>query len=145
MKNKIVKKNFEICVRGLVEYRGKILICRMKSRNFYFFPGGHVEFGEKAEKALFRELNEELKIKIKKIEFIGTTENVYTELGQKHHEINLVFSVLVDAVSEKSKEGHIDFVFVDKKKFRKIRVLPISLQRSLTRWFKDKKLFWTSQ
>ncbi|MDD3607942.1 MAG: NUDIX domain-containing protein, partial [Candidatus Moranbacteria bacterium] len=60
MNNK--SENFEICSRAIIIKNRKILLPKPKDENWYFFPGGHVEFGEKAEDALRRELKEELDV-----------------------------------------------------------------------------------
>jgi 8-oxo-dGTP pyrophosphatase MutT (NUDIX family) len=85
-------ENFEICIRAIIQDKGKILVCFLKKEGIYFFPGGHLEFGESIPDALFREIKEELGIKIKKFSLIGLVDNFYEEEGKKHHEINLVFS-----------------------------------------------------
>jgi len=139
------KDKFEICVRSIIQNRGKILVCKNKEKDYYFFPGGHIDFGESAESALVRELKEELNISIKKLSFIGTVENIFIQDNEKHHEINLVFNVLVAKAKDKSEEDHIDFFFFDKKRFLKEEVLPIALQKTVMKWLKDKKLFWASQ
>jgi ADP-ribose pyrophosphatase YjhB (NUDIX family) len=41
-------KNIEICVRAIIKSKGRILVCRHKEKKYYFFPGGHVDFGERA-------------------------------------------------------------------------------------------------
>jgi len=146
------KKQFEICVRGIIKHRGEILVCWNKEKKYYFFPGGHIDFGETAEAALVRELKEELNITVKKLSFIGIIENIYIERQDKHkeqegkhHEINLVFSVSAGKVKDKSLEDHIDFVLLNKRDFQKTKVLPISLQKNTIKWLKDKKIFWASQ
>lgn len=138
-------KKIEVLVRAIIEIDRKILVCKKKNKKYYFFPGGHVKFGESAESAVTRELKEELNILIKKCSFIGVMENMYNEDNQKHHEINLVFSALVDRAKDKSLEDHIDFAFLNKKEFQKEKVLPVSLQKSVIKWLKDKKTFWESQ
>ena len=134
-------QNIEVCVRAVIMHRGRILVCWHKLNNHYFFPGGHIEYGELAEKALERELEEELDINVKKMFFIGLTENIYREKGEKHHEINLVFRVLADKVKEKSREDHLNFAFLAIAGFKARRVLPPSLQKSVVKWLKDKKTF----
>lgn len=138
-------QNFEICVRAIIEQKGKILVCYQKEKRYFFFPGGHLNFGERVEDALERELNEELGIKIKNFSFAGIVDNVYEEEGRKHHEINLVFKVKPKKLTAKSKETHIDFIFFDKKTFQKEKVLPIALQRAILKFQKRKKIFWASQ
>ena len=139
------KDKFELCVRAIIQNDDRILVCKRKDKDYYFFPGGHIEFGETAEQALIRELNEELSILIKKVSFIGVGENILNQDDQKHHEINLVFKVLADKVEDKSKEDHIDFFFFNREKFSKEKVLPISLKEAIIKWQKDKKLFWLEQ
>lgn len=137
--------NFEVCVRAAIFNRGRILVCWHKAKKHYFFPGGHVEYGEEAKDALQRELKEELGIKVKKMSFIGITENIYQESEKPHHEINLVFQVFADETKDKSEEDHIDFVFFSEKEFKEKEILPISLQKSVIKWLKDKKVFWASE
>jgi len=138
-------ENFEVCIRTIIQDRGKILVCHHKEKDFYFFPGGHLKFGEKIQDALSREIKEELNVKVKKIKFIGLVDNFYKEAGERHHEINLVFDTKVDKISKQSRENHIDFIFFDKKRFKKEKILPIALQKSILKWLKDKKFFWASQ
>lgn len=139
------KNQFELCVRAIIQNQGRILACWHKLKKYYFFPGGHINFGETAESALIRELKEELDIKVRKLSFIGIVENIYREDGEKHHEINLAFDVSVKKVKDKSLEDHIDFIFLNKKQVRKEKILPVSLQKNVIKWLKDKKTFWTSQ
>jgi len=138
-------ENFEVCVRAIIQRRDKILVCRNKEKGYYFFPGGHLNFGESMPQALSREIKEELDISVKDYLFVGMVDNIYEEDGQKHHEINLVFNVIPDKISERSKENHIDFIFFDKDRFSKERVLPIALQKAVLEWLRNKKVFWASQ
>lgn len=137
---------YEICARALIRKEGKILVCRFKGRDFYFFPGGHVEWFEKSEDALRRELKEELDMETGQMEYVGTVENIYEDNGEKHHEINLVFKVdPVGEVKDKSMEDDSDFFFLSTDDFSKETVLPLALRDSVAKWFKDKKIFWASQ
>jgi len=140
------KNQIEICVRAVVRDRDRILICWHKLKKYYFFPGGHIDFGEVAKLALMRELKEELDIKVKKLSFIGIVENIYKDKDDKdkHHEINIVFAVVAEKVRDKSLEDHIDFVFFNKKELQKEKILPISLKKSVIKWLKDKKPFWVN-
>lgn len=137
-------KNFEICVRGIIEHNNKILVAKDKGKNYYFFPGGHVDFEEKIEDALQRELKEELNISINEFFFVGVVENIYTEEGNQHHELNIVFNVKVKKVKDKSKEDHMDFFFFDIERFSKEDIRPLALRDSIVTWLKDKKSFWAS-
>jgi ADP-ribose pyrophosphatase YjhB (NUDIX family) len=114
-------ERFEICIRAIIQNKGKILVCFHKKKGYYFFPGGHLEFGESISDALFREVKEELGIKIKKFSLIGLVDNFYEEEGKKHHEINLVFHVIPEKIVSESREDHISFFLIKrglkKKKF----------------------------
>lgn len=130
------KNQFEVCARAIIKDKGRILVCWHKEKKYHFFPGGHVEFGESAKAALVRELKEELDIKVKKISLFGVFENMYIEKNDihpehrgLHHEINFVFEVTAKNPKDKSLEDHIDFVFLDKNKFKKTKVFPLSLQK----------------
>jgi len=139
------EKGFEVCVRGIIRRGNRILVCKRKDKNYYFFPGGHVEFGESAEGALRRELKEELDISIKNVSFIGAMENIFREERRKKHELNLVFDVKAEKAKDKSMEDHLDFFFFDIKQFSKEKVLPIALKKQVMDWLKDRKSFWVSQ
>ena len=147
--NKKMDKNknndFEICARAIIQNNGNILVCYEKGKGYYFTPGGHIEFGESAKEALFRELKEELNISIKKYSFMGAVENVFIQDNEHHHELDLVFNVEAENVSDKSEEDHIDFLFMDIKRFSQEKILPIALHKVLLKWLRDKKMFWASQ
>ena len=144
------KKEIEVLVRIIIQDKGKILICKKigkdyRGKDYYFFPGGHVEFGESAKEALDRELKEELGLKIKKCSFVGGSEHLFTEDGEKHHEINLAFDVKADKLKLKSREIHIEFFLKTKKELSKEKVLPKVLTKAILKWLKGKKPFWVSE
>lgn len=139
------KNRFEICLRAIVENNSKILVCRNKKKGYYYLPGGHLEYGEKIKDALAREIKEELSAVLDKMSFIGAVDNIFTEDGEKHHEINLVFKAKLKNNKTKSMEDHIDFSFLDKKEFAKAEFYPIALKKAILKWLKDKKIFWASQ
>ena len=143
-------KEFEVCVRAIIRYRGKTLVCYHRKKRRYFFPGGHIKFGESINEALKREIKEELNIFVKKFSFIGMVDNIYREEGKEHHEINFVFDTKTDRITEgreieETKGDHISFILFDKKRFSKERVLPIALRESILKWLKNRKMFWASQ
>ncbi|PIQ74885.1 MAG: ADP-ribose pyrophosphatase [Candidatus Portnoybacteria bacterium CG_4_8_14_3_um_filter_40_10] len=137
--------NIEIITRAVILDKDKILLCKKKSADYYFLPGGHIEFGETAQQALERELKEELNIETDKIDYIGTIENMFSENGNRHHEINLVFAVKPQNHSSISNEDHIDFFWTGINKLAGESVEPIALKQAILQWLKDKKLFWGSE
>ena len=145
-----MNKKIDVLVRAIIQERGKILVCKKigkdyRGKNYYFFPGGHMDFGESARKALKRELKEELGLEIKKSSFIGGSERVFIEAAKKYHEINLVFQVLTDKIKTKSKEDHLQFFLMDKDQLSREKVLPKALTKAVLKWLKGKEFFWASQ
>jgi 8-oxo-dGTP diphosphatase len=136
----------ELIARAVIIHRGKILLCRMKSKGHYFFPGGHVEFGEDIREALRREIREELGVSLGKIlQFIGIGENTYRDGVELHHELNIVFVGKLNRFTNKAIEDHIEFCWVDFKQLTKIDVLPRALIKSVQKWLKNKKMFSVSE
>lgn len=140
-----MKKNIETIARAVIINKGKILMCQAKGRSWYYFPGGHVEFGEAADDALAREMKEELGAKIDDIRFIGFVENVFNQDKKDHHEMNLVFQAKIDGLPKTSLEDHIEFHWIDVNSLDKENILPISLKKMVLRWIKDKKIFWATE
>lgn len=81
---------------GVFWNNGKILVYKgydhVKQEYFYRPIGGGIEFGEYAAETLHREIREEIQAKIKRIEYIGTLENLFTYEGRQGHEIVLMFN-----------------------------------------------------
>lgn len=135
---------FEIITRAVIINRGKILLCHQKNKRYYFFPGGHIEFGESAKDALRRELKEEFGAKVVNAKLIGSSENFYGKTKAKHHELNLIFAVKLNTPKVQAVEDHIYFSWIAIENFQRITVLPKSLHKAVTNWLKDKKPFWAS-
>lgn len=141
MRNKNI---FEICARAIIIRNGKLLVCRCRDRNYHFFPGGHVEFGETAKQTLKRELKEELGVNARKFSYMGTVENIYSEHANMHHEINLVFKAGAGKFPSVSKEDHLVYNFVDLKNLKREQIYPLVLCDAVSKWLKNKENFWMS-
>jgi 8-oxo-dGTP pyrophosphatase MutT (NUDIX family) len=69
-----------------------------KMQTFYRPLGGKIEFGEKAEDTVRRELKEELNVKVGELCYLGTLENIFTFDGAPGHEIVMIYDgVLTDS------------------------------------------------
>lgn len=64
---------------------------RVKQQRFYRPLGGGIEFGERAEEAARRELQEELGADLTDVRLLGTFENLFTFQGQPGHELIWLF------------------------------------------------------
>ena len=59
----------------------------VKQQTFFRPLGGEVEFGERAEEAVARELLEEIAMPVEVRACLGVTENLFTYQGQPGHEV----------------------------------------------------------
>jgi ADP-ribose pyrophosphatase YjhB (NUDIX family) len=53
--------------------------------------GGTIEFGERSEDAVAREIREELGVEICEVRLVGVLENLFTLNGQQGHEVVFVY------------------------------------------------------
>lgn len=135
-------QKIEVILRLIIRRGNEILLTKNKSEGFFFFPGGHLEFGETVEEGIQRELREELDTKAKSHEFVGAVENIFEEEGETHHEINLVFKAEIEDPHDNSQEDHIDFHFKPIGELKDINMLPETLKEQIMEWFEDRKCFW---
>lgn len=133
-------KEIEILARGVMVSRGQLLVCRNKKAGHLYLPGGHVEIGEGAEKAVCREIMEEMGKRSRVKRFLGCVEQAYMEGGTPHEEINLVFEVAIEGVKVTqdagSREDHIEFHWVPLNGLGRLPFEPAALGRLLPRWMK---------
>jgi len=82
-----------ICV--FRRHDGSILVAPgfdpVKEQRFYRPLGGEIEFGERAQEAVRREIREELGAEIDNVRLLAVTENVFTFLGANGHELVWTF------------------------------------------------------
>jgi 8-oxo-dGTP pyrophosphatase MutT (NUDIX family) len=82
-------------VIGVFRKGDRILVIRVvdpaDGRIFYVPPGGGVEFGERSEEALRREIREELNTELKEPVLIGVIENRFIYAGKAGHEVVFVY------------------------------------------------------
>ena len=130
-------KTIEIIARAVIVRKGALLLCKQKGKDYYFLPGGHVEFGESAEYALKREMKEELGTSVSSLRSIGIVENRFGVGKNERHEINFVYEVRLGTTRVKSIEDHIEFFWKDIRSLAKENLLPPPLKKKLVRWLED--------
>ena len=75
-------------VAAIIKKEDKIFITRRSYGEFkdmWEFPGGKIEVGETKEKALIREIKEELELDINNLEYLTTVEYDYTSFHLTMH------------------------------------------------------------
>lgn len=132
----------EIIVRAVIRRDGQLLVARQHRKSWLFLPGGHVEPGERVEAALARELGEELGTEAKIAGFLGAVEHGYIEDGTTHHEINLVFEVVITATEPVSQEDHLEFHWLPLDQLAEADVRPGALKNALVTAGDDRTPFW---
>ena len=86
-----------IIVKAMLIVRNgeKLLLSRgfdeVKNQRFLRPLGGHVEFGEKGEDTIRREMQEEIGCGALHVQFVSVIENLFTYNGTRGHEIILVY------------------------------------------------------
>ena len=63
------------------------------SKQYYFCRplGGEIEFGERSQNAVRREIQEEIGAEIESLKLIGVVENIFLYEGQPGHEVVFVY------------------------------------------------------
>lgn len=133
----------EIIVRAVVRRDGRLLLARERSTSWLFLPGGHIEPGERVEAALLREIAEELGTAASIVRFLGVVENGYADPdGTPHHELNLVFEVMLADPEPAGQEGHLDFHWLPLDLLADADVRPAALRDALLAGHADTAGFW---
>jgi len=81
-----------LTVDGVIFEKGKILLVRRAIypfQNYWVLPGGHVEYGERVEQAIKREMKEELGLSIKIKKLIGVYSN--PKRDPRYHTVSIVY------------------------------------------------------
>ena len=81
-----------LTVDGLVVEKGKVLMVKRARFPFvdsWVLPGGHVEYGETVEKAVKREMKEELGVSVKIKKIIGVYSN--PKRDPRYHTVTIAY------------------------------------------------------
>jgi 8-oxo-dGTP pyrophosphatase MutT (NUDIX family) len=133
-------QGIELIARGACVVRGALLVCHSRGAGNTFLPGGHVEFGESARRALARELEEELGLPCRVGPFLGAVEHTFVQRRRRHCELNLVFGVRIAGVSPPaapaSREPGLDFRWMRLRDAARSALEPSPLRECLARWMR---------
>ena len=133
-----MSKEIEIIARGVMVRNGHVLLCHNRKKKNYFLPGGHVDLGESAKKALSREMMEEIGLPCTVGRFVGASEHTYVWRGERIFEVNLVFEMKVRGLEPSrpvpSREPKLEFIWWPAAKLTRSKLEPFSLREDLPRW-----------
>jgi NAD+ diphosphatase len=135
-------QNVAAAAGGILELDNKIvLIKRAKEpgKGKLDLPGGFVDPKESAEEALRREVKEELKIELGKLEYLGSYPNIYKYKGVVYHTCDLFFHSKIDALGPEFDRTEIEeLILVDPLEIPEDRIAFESVKMGL-RIFKSWK------
>jgi 8-oxo-dGTP diphosphatase len=139
-----MKKSGEIefLGRAVCVMKGRLLVCHAKGAKIVYLPGGHVEFGEGAETAVCREIEEEMGKRARVKRFLGCVEHAFVQKGERHAELNIVFEVAISGLSPlrqaESQEDYIEFLWIPLRELKSSPLEPARLKKVLPKWLKGK-------
>ena len=123
--------------RAIAIKNGNILLVKNIKKNFYFLPGGGLEFGETLQDAVKREFEEEANLtnlNVKSV--IGIFENIFID-DQKYHTIENLVEVEILDENVVSVEDHISFEWVPIEQITEIKYYPTLLGVKILDWYKN--------
>jgi len=88
--------NTAAAVAGLIfDGDGRLMVIRRSrdpQKGLLDLPGGFVDFGEDAEGALRRELSEELRVEVGRVEYFRSVPNTYQYGGVLYHTLDIFYT-----------------------------------------------------
>lgn len=132
---KKLKRKFRVRVAALIENsNGEFLLIKQtkKKREYWLLPGGGIEFGETAEQALQRELQEELNLSIDRAHFLLLNESIDPD-GERHL-LQIVFRVEIETVEALKVQ---EKVVKDVHFFSIDQILDLELRPDIKDFFED--------
>lgn len=84
---------FNFRVAAIMVHQGKLLVMKSSDAPYWYIPGGRVQLQEQAERAILREMLEELEFAPKIVRPLWLVQNFYNEdvNHQDYHELGLYF------------------------------------------------------
>ena len=141
---KVDKNVFGIALKALVIFNSKVLIIKRDSEddykpNEYDLPGGRLEFGEKPEEALVREIFEETGLKI---EILLPSRIWCMKKNNIEQIIGITFLVTTNSDNVQLSFEHQDFKWIDFNTYNNVELpfwLKLELESGLNLYNKIKK------
>lgn len=142
----------ELIARGVWIHGSRVLLCRSVKKGYLYLPGGHIEFGESAARALEREFLEETNVAVRARELLLASEGSFSTGKRAHHEINLVFRAEPKSPTAAPKppkissaEPEITFEWIDLAAAVDLDIRPLAIKAFLAAGPGETPLEWVSE
>lgn len=132
--------SIEILARALITSRGRVLLCQNRKHAYSYLPGGHVEFGEPAARAVERELLEEAGVAVHAGRLVRAEELAFDQNGTRRHELTLVFHVEHELDQVASREPGIEFHWAGIDHLSSLDIRPATIKTWLAEVLKAQSL-----
>jgi len=128
---------FNLRVAAVISHDQKVLLCTVDGLGYWFLPGGRVRLGEPSERALSRELAEELGHRFPAGRLAFVVENIYWD-SSLQHEVGLYYRLpwppgLADSDLDGGTEPGHRFRWVAISELNSVRFEPAGLIPELQR------------
>lgn len=122
----------------------RVLLNRFVGSPIAFLPGGQVEDGEAVVRALARELVEELGVLVEVGAYVGAVEHQWPEGVPTHYEVNHVFLVDGDAITDPpvSLEDDLEFFWQRVGELAEVNLQPSVLPELIARYVAGERAPW---
>ena len=134
-----MKKIQQVSIKGFLYRDNKVLFLKTSKKGTYELPGGRIDFGENAESAFKREVEEELgfeKIEIGKLintwSFMNIRENI------NYHFVIFDFEFFTDENKIKLSDEHTEYKWVSIDEFEKMDMRERH-KETLRKYFNEKQ------
>ena len=108
--------NTAAAVAAIIEHYSRILLVKRAKdpmASSLDLPGGFVDYNESAEKALIREVREELNIEIQNLKFLTSLPNIYIYKHIEYHVLDIFFTCRAVHIEDiKPNDEVTDFYFL---------------------------------
>lgn len=93
LKIKNDKEEFHVRSCGIIKQEDKFLIMKVNKTSYYHIPGGHIEIGEDSERAVIREIKEEIGCEVKETKLFAIQENFWVRNNKQCHGIEFYYII----------------------------------------------------
>lgn len=140
---KTADSKLKVRANGVIIHDNKVLMCKIKSNEFWCCPGGHIHLNENSKDAVLREIKEEVEVSFDDAKLIMMMESFFpSKKGIHFHEISFYYLMqgeipdnkLEDWEVDENDEGkivHLIFKWFDIDKIDDIDIRPGNLKQIL--------------